>query len=429
MAAILDFTQFTFSAEEIRAVKELLWDEVVKAPEIELIHTVFDGIQYDKEIGFIGKGGLVGVAQQTGDSDPVAQAFAIATRKIKWEPKGWEILIHQKRVDIEATAAVYSMKTGTSYNDFTSSDYMAIILEALAVSVKEFMIRLFWFNDTAIDNIVIEDLPTAEATEQTTGQAIVGTVYMGVVSTTSGAVKCALANGTVVYLAAAAATGNAVADKVYYTKDTVITIRIYSGGDLTVGVDKKYFNILNGFFKQMLTQVGVNPSQKVAIAENAGSTYSGQALSPTNVRDTYLPAILFNADMNLRGMANGFIICTQSFYDAYQKSLQGITAGVEALYMNLLNGQKTLSYNGIPLIPIPIWDVIIKTYYNNGAKWLNPHRAVYTSKELLAIGSDSIRSFGDLDVWYHKDSRKVKIEGMGKADAKLLNPALFQLAI
>jgi hypothetical protein len=356
MAAILDFTQFTFSAEEIRAVKELLWDEVIQAPEISLIHTVFDGIEYDKEIGFIGKGGMVGVAQQTGDGDPVAQAYAIATRKIKWEPKGWEILIHQKRVDIEATAAVYSMKTGTSYNDFTSSDYMAIILEALAISVKEFIIRLFWFNDTAADVIA-------------------------------------------------------------------------NGGTLTDGTDKKYFTILNGFWKQILAQTTANAAQKVAITENAGVSYAAQALTPANVRDTYLPGLLFGADMNLRGMANGFIICTQSFYDAYQKSLQSVAGGIEALYINLINGQKTLSYNGVPLLPIPIWDVIIKTYYNTGAKWLNPHRAVYTSKELLAVGSDAIKSFGDLDVWYHKDSRKVKIEGMGKADAKLLNPALFQVAI
>jgi len=89
MTPVLDFTKFTFTAEEIRAVKELLYDEVIQAPEISLIHTVYEGIVYDKEIGFIGKGGKVGVALQTGDGDPVAQAYAIGTRKIKWTPKGW----------------------------------------------------------------------------------------------------------------------------------------------------------------------------------------------------------------------------------------------------------------------------------------------------------------------------------------------------
>lgn len=65
-----------------------------------------------------------------------------------------------------------------------------------------------------------EEVPTAAVSSQTAGSAIVGTVYEGVTAETSGAVKCALANGTVVYLAASAATGTAAEDKTYYTKDT-----------------------------------------------------------------------------------------------------------------------------------------------------------------------------------------------------------------
>ena len=355
MAKVLNFDNFSFTAEQIREVKTLLWDEVLEAPEISLIHTIYDNIVYDKEIGFIGKGGMVGKAQQ-GNTTPVAQAYAIATRKITWTPKGWEILIHQHRSDIEATAAVYSMKTGSSYSDFTSSDYMAIVLEALALSVKEFIIRLVWFNDTAADVIA-------------------------------------------------------------------------NGGTLTAGTDKTFFNLIDGFWKQMLTQVTANAAQKVAITENAGATYLLQALVPANVVG-YLQKTVFNADINIRKMGNQFILCTQSVYDAYIQSLQATGAGmVESMYTNLVAGMKTVTYNGLPLIPIPIWDVIIKAYYNNGTKLVNPHRIVYISKDILAVGVDSEKSFGDLDVWYDKDTRLVKIEAQGKADAKLLNPALFQLAI
>ena len=97
MAKVLNFDNFSFTAEQIREVKTLLWDEVLEAPEISLIHTIYDNIVYDKEIGFIGKGGMVGKAQQ-GNTTPVAQAYAIATRKITWTPKGWEILIHPRCV-------------------------------------------------------------------------------------------------------------------------------------------------------------------------------------------------------------------------------------------------------------------------------------------------------------------------------------------
>jgi hypothetical protein len=99
------------------------------------------------------------------------------------------------------------------------------------------------------------------------------------------------------------------------------------------------------------------------------------------------------------------------------------------MYANLLNGQKTLSFNGIPMIPIPIWDEFIATYENNGLKLNNPHRALFTTKEILAVGVDSESSFDDMDIWYEKKDRRNYIELMGKADAKLLNPAQFQLAI
>lgn len=68
-----------------------------------------------------------------------------------------------------------------------------------------------------------EDLPTAAVSAQTAGSAISGTVYEGVTAETASAVKCALSDGTIVYLAGSAATGTAAAGKTYYTKDAVNT--------------------------------------------------------------------------------------------------------------------------------------------------------------------------------------------------------------
>lgn len=351
MAAVLDFTKFNFSDEEIRAVKELVFDEVIEAPEISLLHTIYPGIVYDKEIGFIGRGGLLGVAGQ--GCDPQPQAWNIGTRVVKWEPKAWEILIEQCAKDLEATASVYSLKTGVDYFDFTSSDYINIIVEVLAQSVKEFVIRLVWFSDTAAANVT-------------------------------------------------------------------------DGGQIKDGVDVKYFNILNGFFKQIEVQLTVDSSQRVTVAENAGASYAAQAMNPANVQG-YLQKLTFGANLLLRRNANAKIYCTQSFHDAYAQSLQGDK--LESMYTNLVNGMKVLTYNGVPLIPIPTWDLIIQSYYDNGTKLVSPHRAVYSTKDILAVGVDALSSFGDMEIWYNRDSRKVKIESLGKADAKILNPVMFKVAI
>lgn len=66
-------------------------------------------------------------------------------------------------------------------------------------------------------------VPTAVPTAQTVGSALVGTVYLEVASTASGAVRCALADGTEIYLSGTAATGSAQSGKVYYSKDTTNT--------------------------------------------------------------------------------------------------------------------------------------------------------------------------------------------------------------
>lgn len=351
MASILDFTKFTFTAEQIRSVKELVYDEVIASPEIDMLQTVFEGIVYDKEIGFIGEGGLVGVAGQGCHPEP--QAWNIGTRMVKWTPKSWEILIEQCAKDIEAAAAVYSLRTGIDYYDFTSSDYMAIVVEVLTNSVKEFVVRLFWFMDTAAKNVA-------------------------------------------------------------------------DGGQITDGVDKKYFNIIDGFFKQMEVQIAANSAQRITVAENAGTNYAAQKLSKDKAYE-YLNAMTYVNNPVLTGNQEAKIFCTQTFANGYAQYLQGL--GLQVMYENLVNGLKALSVNGRLIIPVPTFDKIIQAYYNTGAKWINPHRAVFVSKNNLAAGVDSRSSFGDMDIWYNKDERVVKTEMLGKADAKILNPKNFVIAI
>jgi hypothetical protein len=352
MSAIIDFTNFEFTAEQIRDVNDLIFDEILQAPEITLITTLYPGIVFDKEIGFIGEGGLVGKKRQ--GCDPQPQQWKVGTRVVTWEPKGWEILIKECWTDLEATAAVYALKTGVDIADFTDSDYYAIIVQVLSQSIKKFIIRLFWFNDT--DAELVDD-----------------------------------------------------------------------GGIITDGTDLDYFNILDGLFKQLLAQIAVNPKQRVVISENAGASYTAQQLSPANVKD-YLQKLKFNAPITLRGRrTSAFIACTQSFYDAWEAYLEG--KELETTYANLVNGQNVLTYSGIPLIPMPIWDEIIAQYEDTGKKLNNPHRALYVIKEVLAVGVDGTDSFEKMNTWYEKKERAVYTELMGKADAKLLNPAMFQLAI
>ena len=153
MAATLDFTRFNFSAEEIRDINDLIFDDIIAAPDINLICTLYPGIVFDRQIGFIGEGGPVGVKEQ--GCHPTAQSWSIGTRSVTWQPKNWEILLSECYNELLATAAVYSLRTGVDIADFSDSDYMGLINLRLTDAIKKFIIRMVWFNDTDAENVNI----------------------------------------------------------------------------------------------------------------------------------------------------------------------------------------------------------------------------------------------------------------------------------
>lgn len=352
MASVIDLlTKFAFTVEQLSSVKELVYEGIITSPELSLFTTIFPGIMYDKEIGFVGGGGMLGVAGQ--GCNPTAQAWSIATRKVTWAPKSWEVYVAQCWTDLEATIAVFSLKSGVSRPDFSESDYMNIVIDFLIQGIKDMMMRLAFFGDTAAKNIA-------------------------------------------------------------------------DGGTLTAGVSKLHFNWMDGFFKQMVTQYTIDSNQHVTISENAGASYALQALPSTNIQ-SYLQSLISQADPELMQMQGNVIICTRSFYNAYKLSLQGL--GIPETYMNLTTGKNELMYDGYPIYPVDTWDSIIRANYDNGTKWVNPHRAIFTNPSVLAIGVDDEGSFRNTEVWYNKDTRQVKFQAMGQMDAKLANPKLFVYAV
>ena len=416
MSTILNFSNFSFSAEQIRDINELVFDEILKAPELAEIHTLYSGIIYDKEIGFITEGGLVGKASQ--GCSPDAQDYTIGTRKVLWQPKSWEIYLSECYKDLESTAAVYALNQHTRISDLTDTDYMAIVVKVLTESVKKMLYRFVWFNDTDADNVEVTYLPKAEETEQTVGSAIVGTVYAGVTSSTAGAVQCALEDGTIVYLAGTAAVGTAADDTIYYSKDTVNTVAVLSGGNITSGVDTDYFNLLDGLFKQLETAVA-GGAASVTIAANNKATKAEQDSALTgDAAYAILKDMYYKAPVQMRGAGMRFLV-TQSVADAYEEYLNG--KGIESTYRNLTEGIKELKFKGIEVYALPIWDEMIRSYQDLGTKFYKPHRAVLVEKANLAVGTPSEEAFGEMDIWYSKETKKTNIRLEDKIDAKLLN--------
>lgn len=352
MASKIDFSKFTFTAEQVRDINELVFDKILHAPDLEFIHTLYPGIVYDKEVGFLTGGGLVGVADSGCGGE--AQDYQIGSRVVKWEPKRWIVKISECYSDLEQTATVYAMKTGTDVADLTDTDYMAIVVEFLTQSLRDFYYRVAWFGDTTAENVS-------------------------------------------------------------------------DGGQITNGLSLDYFSLIDGFWKQLTAGVTADSALGVTIAANAQTSKKAQFdnFTPEDAYNT-LSAMYFNAPLEMRASGNMRFLVTQSVADKYQQYLMG--QGIESQYKNLVDGVPSLSFAGIPIVPLMIWDKMIQSYQNLGSTFYKPHRAVLIEKLNLAIGTGSTSSLADMNIWYSNDTDLNNIKMRDTIDAKLLNPARFMLA-
>ena len=179
----------------------------------------------------------------------------------------------------------------------------------------------------------------------------------------------------------------------------------------------------------MRAAVTADANLGVSVAANSQTSKSAQMSYMTPDRAyALLSDMWYKAPIKLRQMkadtneANRprFLV-TQSIADAYEQYLIG--KGISETYVNLIDGVKALSFLGVPVIAMPIWDEMIQSYQDLRDTYFKPHRAVLTTKSVLAVGTGSSQLFGSVDVWYDKTSRKNFIELKDKIDAKLANPA------
>lgn len=194
---------------------------------------------------------------------------------------------------------------------------------------------------------------------------------------------------------------------------------VANAGVLTNGTDKTYFNTFDGLFKQIFAEVGSGDDNFVSIAKNAGISYSAQALASGDAIAT-LKAMYNAADPRLidSGMAKFYV--TRSLYDGYLNDLESVQNSGAGNTMINENGQITLTYRGIEVVKMDIWDRVIKAYEDNGTTLNLPHRAVLTTPSNIPVGTLATDDFGTLEAFYDMYHKVNVIDGVYTIDAKHL---------
>lgn len=194
-------------------------------------------------------------------------------------------------------------------------------------------------------------------------------------------------------------------------------------GNITDGFDLGLINPINGLWRQIFTEIA---TPTVSIAKNAGTTYLLQELGAGESVAVF-KALYNKADSRLRGMPNATFYVTRSLYDGLLNDLEdkqfsaGFTEIVE-------NGKSVLTYRGFKVQMVEFWDRYIKTLHDEGNVLYRPHRAVFTVKENIPIGTQDTESLSKLDAWYERKDNQNYIDALYNLDAKLLETYLCAVA-
>jgi hypothetical protein len=148
MAATINLSALTFTADQLRQMNELLVKAVLEAPDLNLFHELATGIKNDREIGIIpGTLGLMGKAAQ--GCNPTADTLTDTAVLKTWTPKRIEVIIDQCATDIASSMAKLSRKLGIEVNDLTNTEYFAFLLDLLAVDIPKMILRHAWMGNQA----------------------------------------------------------------------------------------------------------------------------------------------------------------------------------------------------------------------------------------------------------------------------------------
>lgn len=204
--------------------------------------------------------------------------------------------------------------------------------------------------------------------------------------------------------------------KVWFNDTTADTVD--NSGVFTNGTDLGYFNSFDGLFKQIMAEVPSGESNYVAITANEGASYSAQALAEDAAIDIF-EKMVTAADERLVDSEDSFILTTRTLADNYRATLRNKNLGSGFLEV-VEEGRPKLYFDGIEVKVRYDWDRYIKTYQDNGTAWNLPHRAVFTTKSNIPIGTLSEEDLVKLDAFYDRTLKTNIMDASYTLDAKHL---------
>lgn len=205
---------------------------------------------------------------------------------------------------------------------------------------------------------------------------------------------------------------------------------VASGGEITAGVNVELFKTCDGLWKRIYAQGTANTKQRVTIAANAEATYELQdsKIREAGVATGIMRDIITKAPKSLRANKKAFIQITMSLKDALDDDIVTNNKGSELQWKSIADGVMETNFRGVKVQANAEWDERIQAFNDAGTKWINPHRAVYSTLENLQVGTEENKEIADLNTWYEKKDHRVYMEAFGTLGTMLAEPSQMMAA-
>jgi hypothetical protein len=119
---------------------------------------------------------------------------------------------------------------------------------------------------------------------------------------------------------------------------------------------------------------------------------------------------------------NPVFLMTRSMWRNLFKTWKSL--GTETANEITFKGIRVPTYEGIPIVVRPDWDIWIKASFND----ILPHRAILTTQKNLLFGTDATTDSEMMETWYNKDEQKRRYRVQYKAQTAYLHKELIVLA-
>lgn len=115
---------------------------------------------------------------------------------------------------------------------------------------------------------------------------------------------------------------------------------------------------------------------------------------------------------------------TRSVYENYLAYLQ-TQSGAEAAFTTLVNGVRTLTFNGIPVMKRPDWD---KRWKSADFGYVQPHFALLSTHKNYVWGTDSTDDIAQVEAWYEKKDQMNYFRTQYCAGTQIVHPVYVTVA-